>query len=109
MEATAFWVLVNGGIIAITSFPIRDLIAVSGIVFAGFYCIAGYFAWKGKRWTLGLAIAFAVVTLVGTFLLDFSTTASGSVFTFFSQQAYLYIPEYLLVFYAFRALRNVAK
>lgn len=106
LEAMTFWLMLNAVIIGITSFPIKDAIAASGIVFAGLYVIVGYFAWKGKRWTSILAIVFALVTLLGTFLLDFSSTAGGSVFLFFSQQAYLFIPEYLLIFYAFRALNR---
>ena len=105
-EATVFWLLVSAGIIFTTSFPIRDVVAVSGIIFAVLYCFVGYFAWKMIKWAFIAATVLGVVTLLGTFFLDFSTTANSSPFLFLSQQAYLFIPEYLLIFSAIRTYRG---
>jgi hypothetical protein len=103
-DSPVFWLIACALIIAFTSFPIRDIIAASGLVVAALYFLDAYFVWKRKRWGLAAAVILALFTIAGTFALDFESTAGGSTFLFMSQQAYLFVPEYILIFFALRAL-----
>jgi len=108
VESVAFWLIVSALIIVFTSFPIKDAISASGLVFAVVYVIVAFFSLRLKRIAFISALILALFTVAGTAVLDFSSTAEGSPFLFMSQQAYLFIPQFLIMFYSFRAFRQIS-
>jgi hypothetical protein len=120
VEGTSFWLVVSAILLGASAYGSEATLAAAALGIAVVYAVAAYFAWNGAKWAFAFAVALAVFTLIanvffGVLRAVINLSVYGTVegltdsgFAILSPIAWLMIPQFLLIFYSWRAYRELA-
>ena len=110
VEATVYWIailviLIGGEFIAVllNATPASTM-GPQAPVIAIVWAVIGYFCWRLKRWAFLLAAVAMPVGILGTYI----TLHPATLYDFLSREAYRILPHLFVIFYSYRAYRDLA-
>lgn len=106
VESTIFWLVVSAILIVASSDLTMITEAASGVVTAVVYLVVAYLCWNQRKWSFVGAIALALFVTVGGVAFPILAGLTNSVFGALSSGAIILVPQFLLIFFSYRAYRE---
>jgi hypothetical protein len=114
VEGTVFWLVVSAIIMTASAYDAEQLglvAAAAGVAIV--YLVVAYACWNLKKWGFIAAIALALFTAVsnitfGSFFFA-EEVPSDWLFVTFVNGGFLMVPQYILMFFSFRAYRELGQ
>ncbi|MFQ5871497.1 MAG: hypothetical protein ACE5IB_05010 [Candidatus Geothermarchaeales archaeon] len=107
VEGTVFWLVVSAIVMTVSSYSPEELTYfATAVPVVVLYLLVAYVCWDLRRWGFAAAIILALFTTLATFA--FVPQEEQAIWQTFVDGAFLMVPQYILIFYAFRAYRELA-